>query len=417
MTKSSLASRSQIGRRVAIGLLAIAPAIALAACSSSSGSTKSGNNSSASASVDTSQFPGKAATGSEVKIGLINDEGGTAIDQPENRVAAEAAVKYANENLGGLATHKITLVECKQQEDAASATACANQMVQAGVSAVVVTTTGQGDAMAPIITKAGIPYVSVSGAAASELTSKNAYMWTGGFPGTLAAMAKYSAGKGYKDVTAYVTNNAAAIGGAQQLGTPTFKAAGIKLNVVAIPNGDATSQVSSGLSTKPGAVIVVGDANTCTSVLSALGTLQATAEKLIIQPCLDPSTIKAVGSGMDGAKVFTVADTVSDHPETALFKAVMAKYAPGTSTAGYAVVGYQGVLGLVRATTGLTGDPTPAAVSAAIAASKDAVLPAGHGITYTCNGKAFPGLTAVCSTGEVVLTVKNGVGTDPQLVS
>ena len=33
--------------------------------------------------------------------------------------------------------------------------------------------------------------------------------------------------------------------------------------------------------------------------------LQPSIDKEIIQPCLDPSTIKAVGSGMDGAKVFT----------------------------------------------------------------------------------------------------------------
>ncbi|MFF0815719.1 hypothetical protein ACFYVR_11295 [Rhodococcus sp. NPDC003318] len=45
-------------------------------------------------------FPGKATTGDPVKIGLINNEGGQAVSQPENREAAEAAVAYANDELG-----------------------------------------------------------------------------------------------------------------------------------------------------------------------------------------------------------------------------------------------------------------------------------------------------------------------------
>ena len=43
-------------------------------------------------------------------------------------------------------------------------------------------------------------------------------------------------------------------------------------------------------------------------------------------------------------------------------------------------------------------------------------LPAAAGLTFTCNGKALPKLSSVCSLGEVVVTVQNGVGTDPQVI-
>ena len=43
-------------------------------------------------------------------------------------------------------------------------------------------------------------------------------------------------------------------------------------------------------------------------------------------------------------------------------------------------------------------------------------LPAAAGLTFTCNGKALPSLPSVCSLGEVVVTVQNGVGTDPQVI-
>lgn len=413
---ASLGRRSQVFRLL---LLVIPVVTIVAACSSSTSSSASGGTSSAGASpsVNASMFPGKQATGSTVSIGLINPEGGPAISQPEDREAAQAAADYANANLGGLAGHKIQLVTCKESEDVATATACANQMVQAKVVAVLVTTTGQGQAMAPIITKAGIPYLTISAASTSELTSPGAYSWSGGFPGTLIVMAKYSASKGYKTVTAYVTDNAAAIQGATALGVPAFKAAGVTLKIVGIPVGapDATSQVSAGLGSKPQAIAVIGDATVCTSVLQAVNTLQPTIDKLLIQPCLDPSTIKAVGSGLNGAKVFTVADTVSSNPSAQLFLAVMAKYAPGVPTQGYAVVGYQGMLGLVYAATALTGTVTPASVNAAIESAANVALPAGDGITFTCNGKALPPLTALCSTGGIVETVQNGAGTDPQV--
>jgi branched-chain amino acid transport system substrate-binding protein len=411
------------GRGQVFRLLLAIPVVTVIAACGSSGSSGAGNSTnstssaSASPSVASSLFPSNPATGSTVKIGLINPEGGSAISQPEDRQAAQAATDYVNANLGGIAGHKIELVVCKEQEDVATATACANQMVQDKVAAVVVTTTGQGQAMVPIITKAGIPYVTVSGASTAELTSPDAYSWTGGFPGTLITMAKYSASKGYKNVTAYVTDNAAAIEGAKALGVPSFKAAGITLKVIGIPLGtpDATSQVSAGLGSKPQAIVVIGDATVCTSVLGAVQTLQPTIDKEIIQPCLDPSTIKAVGSGMNGAKVFTEGDTVSSNPSAQLFLQVMTKYAPGVSTQGYAITGYQGLLGLVSATKGLDGAVTPASVNTAIKSATNVSLPAGDGLAFTCNGKAIPGLTATCGAGGLVETVQNGVGTNPQV--
>ena len=207
--RSTSSPRSR--KKVVLGLFAVVPALALiAACGSSTEAASSGDSA--------IKFPagtqaGVKASGTPVKIGIVNPEGGPAISHPESREAAEAAIKYANDNLGGIGGHPIEAVICKSMEDAASVRDCGNQMVEAKVAAVQSTTTGNGDSMAPIITKAGIPYFSASGSSASELTSPNSYMWTGGFPGTMIAMAKYSAEKGYKDVTIFVTNVPSAVGG------------------------------------------------------------------------------------------------------------------------------------------------------------------------------------------------------------
>ncbi|GCE44308.1 Urea ABC transporter, substrate binding protein UrtA [Rhodococcus wratislaviensis] len=404
-------TKKTLGR---VGLIALVPAFALAtACSGSDA------DDTASSAIDApaSAFPDKPANGTPIKIGLINPEGGPAISQPSNREAAEAVVKYANANLGGIAGHPVELVTCASKEDPASARDCANQMVEAGVAAVVVTTTGQGDSMAPIITQAGITYLSPSGASKSELSSSNSFMLTGGFPGTLSTMASYAKENGYKKVTVFASDNSTVVPATKAMGGPAFQAAGVELQVIPVPLGtpDTTPQVSSGISEDVGGVAVVGDATMCTSVVKALQTLGATQDKMLIQPCLDPSTVQAVGDAMEGAHVFTTADLTSDNEEAVLYRSVMAKYSPGTETAGYTYTGYQGMLGLVRAAQSVQGEPTAPAIAAAIKSAKNVPLPAGDGITFSCDGSAMPSMPAICSIKGVTVTIENGDPIDPQV--
>jgi len=349
-------------------------------------------------------FAGEKAAGDPIKIGIINAEDGPAISQPEGRIAAEAAVKYANENLGGIGGHPIETVVCKSKEDAASATDCANQMVEEKVAAVVVLNTGQGDAMAPIITGAGIPYTGYNGASGAELTGDPAFFWTAGFPGILTGMAKYAAENGYKSFTLFVTDNTAVVGGATAMGKPAFEAAGIDLTITPIPLGtpDATSQVTAGVKDEPGAVGIVGDATMCSSTLKGLGTIAYDGDKLLITPCLDSSTVEAAGDVMDGAKLISSTDDSGDSDESKIYRAVMAKYAPGEKTEGAAQSGFQSMLGLIRAAAGLEGDATPANVTAAIRAAKDVPVPLAHGATMTCSGDVLPGLPGPCANYVLV---------------
>ncbi|GAC70330.1 hypothetical protein GS4_34_00160 [Gordonia soli NBRC 108243] len=400
-------------------MLAITAAAVLFTTTAACSSDDSSSGGESSAALPSDAFPGTAATGAPVRIGLINNEGGQAISQPENREAAEAATKYANENLGGIASRPIELVTCKNAEEPTSARNCANQMVEQKVAAVVVTSTGLGSILAPIITGAGIPYVTALGGSQQEITSDNSFVWTAG-SNTSQAMATFAKQQGWKTAVAYSIDSPAATGSLTRMGGPAFRAAGLDFSLITIPFGtpDATPQVSAGLDKKPDVVLVYGESTVCTSVLKALNTLGSTATAISPQTCAAPEVVSAVGkAGVDGMKIFSSADTVSDNPESVLFRAVMNKYAADTPTSGFAVVGYQGVLGLVRATAGLTGEVTPQTVGNAIRSAKDVVLPAGDGITFTCNGQAVPGLKSLCGNQMIVLTMKDGNLADPTKVS
>ncbi|ASR03052.1 ABC transporter substrate-binding protein [Gordonia rubripertincta] len=415
MRFASSRSRRRYAAACLGAVVVIAGATACTEDSSSEGGSSSAAAEGAVAAAPSGTFAGNQASGTPVKVGLINPEGGPAISLPEDRETAEAVVKYANENLAGIGGRPIELVECKSKEDPASATACANQMVEAGVVGVVVTNTAQGDVMVPILTGAKIPYTSYQGAGQTELTAPDySYSWTGGFPEVLSGMAKYTAGSGMKDVTLYVTDSAAAINGAKAMGVPAFQAAGINLNVVAIPlgNPDASPQVSAGLKNNPQAVGIVGDPTMCTSVLKALGTVGTDAEKMVIGPCLDPSVMEAASAELNGSKVFNTAFGSGTDPESLTYQAIMAKYAPSVSPNGTAVTAYQSMLGFVRTAGTVKGDVTAASVNSAIRAAANVPLPVGDGLAMSCNGKAVPGLPMACSAGALVGTVDNGQITD-----
>ncbi|MCW2866696.1 MAG: hypothetical protein JWR20_884 [Marmoricola sp.] len=406
-------------RTAAAGIAAAVVLVGATACAKDSSSNDSSKASGAAISdAPSGTFPGKAASKSGIKVGVISPEGGSAVSQPEGRKAAQAAIDYANANLGGIGGHKIEPVICKEAEDPSSAAACANKMVEAKVAGVVVLNTAQGAAMAPIITKAGIPYTAYQGASAEELTGNPSYMWTGGFPGILAGMAKYAVTHGVKSLTLFVTDSPAVTGGANAFGAPAFKAAGVKLNIVPIPLGtpDATPQVSAGVKGAPGAIGIVGDATMCTSTLKGLGTLGYKGDKLVISQCLDPSVQKGAGDALEGSKVLSSTDGITADPEAKLYRAVMAKYAPsGATLTGAAETGFQSTLGFIRAAQKIT-DPSPQAVISAISGAQKVALPLGHGATFTCDGKALPGLSAVCSNASLVGTWSKGTVTKYQLL-
>ncbi|HEX3515063.1 MAG TPA: ABC transporter substrate-binding protein, partial [Trebonia sp.] len=385
-----------------------------------SGSASASSSASGVSTAAISQFlPGTKATGSPVKIGLINNEGSSPVASPSTGDAAVAAADYANAELGGIAGHPIQVIRCGENEDTASATACANQMVQDNVAAVVIGTSGLGEVMVPIITKAGIPYAQVTGESTQELTNPLSFSWSGGYEATLSGAASYAKQAGIKKVVAFVVSTPSAVAGAKALGVPLFKADGVDLTIEPVPEGvpDATAQVTAGLGGGVGASLTIADEGTCTTVLKALNVVNPSLPKLVITACLNDSVVAALGSGMNGVKVFGSSSWQSADTEGQLYRYVMATYAPKTSPSGYAVVGYQGMLGLVRATAagGLKGTPTPASIAAAIKAAKNVPLPAGGGLSFTCNGKALPTLPSVCSLGEVMVTVQNGVGLNPQV--
>ena len=396
-------------------------AILATACGGSSGSSgsASGSSSGSSSSADTAALgTKKPATGSDVKIGLYNVEGGSAVSQPNVGDAAVAAASYANDYLGGLGGHKIVIDRCADKADGASAAACANKFVQDGVVAVVAGQPAITDQILPVLQGANIPWVGSSPAGAAELGDPTAYFFSSGFVGLLAAEAVYSKQKGYKTVTMIGSENPQLVGAVTAIGKPLFQGQGVTLNLTTVPQGtaDATSQVTAATQSKPDALSVVADNTVCQAVLTGLSTIGATQPKMVNSSCTAPEVMSAVGdSGINGIVLFTTGDTTGTDHEAQLYRAVMQQYAPKVDPGGITPTGYLGMLGFVRAVDAAnpSGDLTPASINTAIKAAKNVPLPIGQGKTFSCDATTFPNPAIKATICNSLFFITTFSGTKP----
>ncbi len=206
-------------------------------------------------------------------------EGGSAAIGSQAALAesgAKIAVQYANDYLGGIAGHPIELFVCGNKSTPAGAQDCANQFVEKKVSAVVWPFTGQGSSV-PIITAAGIPIVAVSGSSAEELSTAGVFQITGGYPGTLGALAAHAEGDRGQEVRhgRHRARPCRATQAAQAIGNLVFKNAGVDFTIIpAAPwnPGPHPATCKRPRLAAPDAIGVTGDVTFCTSFLQAYDT-------------------------------------------------------------------------------------------------------------------------------------------------
>ncbi|MEU1525492.1 ABC transporter substrate-binding protein [Nocardia rhamnosiphila] len=379
---------------VAIGAVVLCAVLAATGCA---GGDESENGAVAGA---TTSLPDDAATGAPVRIGFVSTEGGPAVSIPEMRQGAEAAAEYVNNNGGGIAGRPIELVVCKQQEEPTSATKCANEFVEQKVAAVLSPGTGQGGTILPIVAGAGIPYITLNGVSVQELTSPDSAALSAGLPGTITAMAEAAKSKGMKSFALFASDGGGFGAIVDAIGKPVFQAAQVGLTVVPLPVGipDPTATVSSGLSGNPDGVAVIADAATCASVYKAVQTTDPSVQKVFIPVCLDPNVTAIIGmDAVTGSLGITATDYLSDRPDSVLYRSVLQNYAPELNVTGAASSGYQVVMALAQATAGIQGDVNAASIKDALRTARNVEMPAGGGITFSCDGTAMPQMASICS--------------------
>jgi branched-chain amino acid transport system substrate-binding protein len=121
----------------------------------------------------------------------------------------------------------------------------------------------------------------------------------------------------------------------------------------------------------------------------------------VIPQCLGGGNAAQIPQGFEGIKVagsYTIDTTDPDHQ---LFQAAMKKWGKGEFT-GTAPTGWQAILGLARALSGLTGEVTRETVNTAIKTMQPQDIPLGVGGKFQCDGKQIQLGPNVCSKSGLI---------------
>ena len=316
----------------------------------------------------------------------------------------------------GLEGHKIKLYICENEETPAGGQACANDMVQHGVAAVIEPFTGQGQTEVPTIVKAGIPYITMSGGSTAQSKPReplhcNLASRPSSVPWPRKRSSRATRRSPFSSPTCLPLSR-------RHRGSveSCLKAAGVDLQVVAVNPGtaDMTPQLESAVAGGASAIGEPGDVTFCASFLQAYAALDLHLPRYVVATCLDPSILRSAsldnvmkGSWLAGAGT-------SDKRNRALYAAIVHKYAPtvnpNPNASANDLAGMLPVLSLAAIMKDSVKPVTAAGILAQTATAKDVLLPMFGSVTFTCDGTAIPLLKSVCSSTAAIGVLGSSYG-------
>ncbi len=391
-------------RLAAACAVSAAVVVGVAGCTSTSDDSSAGS----SAAVDPAALgEPNQATGTPVTIGFISDGKTGYFDNTDEITGAQTAVSYINDYLGGLNGHPIDLKVCVAHGNPAEATDCANQMVTEQVPVVLEGAMGTVDATIDVLTKAQIPLVLHYLTSPKTLTTPGVWGLMNGNASNFGAPAEIAKDEGIDKAAIVTIDVPAAVAGANNLGKLTFANAGAETDVVTIAPGvpDPTSQITAASQDDPGIYSVLGTADFCAPVIKSIRSVAPEATISVIDRCIDPGASKSIPGGYEGVRVGTTVNLDPATDDVKLLAAALDKYSDGTAVSATTGYGWAPLLGFARAMNAAeVSDLTPETVKSGLASAPAQEYPLTDGITFQCNGEAFPLSKNDCSVGGIRAT-------------
>jgi branched-chain amino acid transport system substrate-binding protein len=401
----------------AAGLSALV--LVAAACSSSSSSTgPAASTSAATSSASAPATSSAAATGKPLSIFFFDEEGASAAaSSPESYQAAQAAVDYVNKSLGGVKGRPLALTHCESLGTPDSVINCANQAVDAKPDVVIKGVDVAGGSAVPIVTGAGIAYVTANAGSPDEVDHSLAFSLTSGFAAQFAPVAAYAKTKGYKSLGVIYTN-------VQPLSTPlngpfasllSKDGIGYVPEPVDITAADVTSEYNALLAKHVGAILVVTTLAQCTAALQARSSLSDSTPLFMSSSCDVPSALSAVSSSATNGAIFAFQDTsaVPGNADTKAYLQAMKTYEPSANVGSFAPSSFETIIDFYRAmmTASDTATLNAASVATTLKAARNVQLFMGGGETFSCGMSFFAGEPSVCTGAAFLASYGSGTFT------
>ena len=235
---------------------------------------------------------------STIKVGYVNQEGGPIEIGPTNDDGAEIAVKYINEQAGGIGGHPVELVTCYIASTEEEGQQCGQQLandpdiVAVLLGAVAV---GAEPLYAALGDKPVVGGVSVN---AVDINQPSAGVLYGGAQYILAPYATFARDTLHAKSAALIYSEGPGTELPAAGQASAFETAGIPIKSVsyAADTPDLTIPLQAAGATTADVVMPVINPNDCVKFEQAIKQLNIPDEKILASPiCLTPSTIEGLG--------------------------------------------------------------------------------------------------------------------------
>jgi branched-chain amino acid transport system substrate-binding protein len=431
-------------------LLLVASAVSLAACGGGSSSSSSAESTESSEPAETEEGTGEAKESDEgseesssgfaaatiklgmeftggtegaadpsldpITIGYVNQEG-QAFSFLEMKAAAEAAVSFANEQLGGIEGHPIKLLTCALT-NAEAQQRCAVQMLDAKVPVVNLGLSSENPAAFTKTLNGKVPLQVALATGTAEYTAKNTYAFNS-VPALFYGMSK-NAQEHTSESEPLAIVQSDVPGGRlplEQIMLPTLKNLGVPVNKVTyFPPGtvstpEMVSALQSAGATGAGAVnSTLFEPAECIAVYNALKQLAVTAPFIASSGCANSEAFEeAIGSGPENWSVWSYGPIPqAESPETQAFKEIME--ADGQDEyiyQGFAGQGMGSMMAIIKVANEIGAEKlTPEAVNSKLSTFKGNAFMWAPGID--CSDPWEKSEPAVCGSSVVGSEYKEG---------
>jgi branched-chain amino acid transport system substrate-binding protein len=403
-------------RTFRVGLAAFAAVVALVAAGCSSTETPTSTAPIATSKDDAAALlgPMKQATGTPIKIGLVDDGKTTGIDHGPLVAAFNASVQYVNEHLGGINGHPLEVDECSTNNTPSDATACAIKMVNDKVATVMVPVSAQDLNVYNAMKDSGIPYVTYAAGAQEVIVGQNVSLFVNPLA-TLAAPVKLAKDNGVKKAAIVIVDVPAAVGPLKAIAQPIYEKAGIDLNIVPISpqTADLTPAIQQAISAGAEQFSVIGTDEFNASGIKALKQLGFDG-KIVMVTAPSQYIVDNVPGGLEGVVYITSATSDPTDPDVKLLNAVLDTYLPpGTERYAQSSWSFALVLGLYRALNGNASAVDAPTFLAALNSMQKQPLPLGAGLQFQCGAHVVKLIANVCTDNALSTTLDaqgNGQG-------
>lgn len=353
-----------------------------------------------------------ALTGPPIELGLSNTENSPAGNYVDSRLGAEAAVRYVNEELGGVNGRPLELEACTTAGTPESSINCANKFVQSNKLLVSPGIDLGAPAAIPIYAQAGMPYVGGLFTSAEEYASPVSYSFIGAAAGAIAGLAAYAGQElQAKKVVVMAPDIPQLPPAIDNFVKPVLAKLGTT-DITTIPEAatapDFTPAVTRANRDNPDVIIMLFSGPTCVKVMQAVAQANVPREKVLYAgECANKAQIEAGGGGGEGATFQSaLVNLDSDAPNAQVFREKLEKYSEDTAPGVTTATGFDSIMNIYSVLKKIPGEITRESLVTALKSTNSEPAFLSHG--FTCDGKQFPNLPGLCDTHFRFYKYENG---------